>query len=154
VRRLVYDPLVRQVILPTGWGGFGTDALRVLVVRGRRTGRLYHHPIGVCAADDGERYVVSFYGDSEWARNVRAGMPVELHARRAVEHVDLAELSGKDKEEFLRFLVRRYPLIAQVWFRVRPRRLSDADVAVLVARYPVFRVRRRVEADPRPDGAG
>lgn len=140
LRRRVYDPLVSAVVMHTPWAGFSSrDSVRVLAIRGRKTGRLYLHPVGVCSYEDG-RYLVSFYGDSEWARNMRAGMQAELRDRKATVAIKGIELADAEKAEFLRFLLARYPLFVRVWWKVSAKRATSAELDMLAERYPVFRV--------------
>jgi deazaflavin-dependent oxidoreductase (nitroreductase family) len=65
--------------------------MRVLEVRGRRTGRLYQRPVAV-AAIDGHRYIVSLWGESQWARNLRAGAGAKLRLGGWIEPVEAHEL--------------------------------------------------------------
>jgi hypothetical protein len=48
----------------------------VLRVRGRRSGRTYEVPVRI-AGWNGQRYVVSVQGESQWARNLRAAGEAE-----------------------------------------------------------------------------
>jgi deazaflavin-dependent oxidoreductase (nitroreductase family) len=143
-RRKVYDPVVRTLILKLGLRKLvelgGDDFVVVLAVRGRRTGRLYHRPVGVCVVD-GRRHIVGFYGQTEWALNLRAGGGrAEMHTRGRVEPITAVELAGEEKEQFMRCLVDRYHFFARAWLKVNPRRFSDGDLAALVVKHPVFRV--------------
>jgi deazaflavin-dependent oxidoreductase (nitroreductase family) len=135
----VYDPLLKWVIRRIGWTGFGSDVHRVLVVRGRRTGRPYQRPVSICSVD-GARYLVSFYGESGWARNLRVGSEAELHVRREVERIRAIELHNEEKADFMKILIHRYPLIARVWLKVNPRRLTADDLDRVVRQFPVFRI--------------
>ena len=151
LRRRLYDPFMRMLIERTGFAGVldrgGDDTVQVLSVQGRRTGRWYHHPVGVCVRD-GQRHLVGFYGQTEWARNLRAGSPARLGNRHAVAEVRAVELGAGDKDEFMRWLVQRYRFFARAWLKVRPRRLTADDLARLVRDYPVFRL------EPVPSPAG
>jgi deazaflavin-dependent oxidoreductase (nitroreductase family) len=139
-RRDVYDPLVRAIVMHTWWSGFSRqDSVRVLAVRGRRTGRLYLHPVGVCSYQ-GEKHLVSFYGESEWARNLRAGAEAELRDRKHTEQIKAVELADAEKLEFLRFLLDRYPMIIRIWWKVKARQVTTSELNILASRYPVFRV--------------
>jgi F420H(2)-dependent quinone reductase len=140
VRLRLYDPLIRSVVMHTRWRGFSRDdTVQVLAVRGRKTGRLYLHPVGVCSRA-GERYIISFYGDSQWARNLRCGAEAELRDRTSAAPFVGVELAGADKLEFLRFLLDRYPMIIRVWWKLNPRKATDSDLDLLAERYPIFRV--------------
>lgn len=145
-RRRLYDPLMRFLIERLGFDGIldrgGADTVQVLAVRGRRTGRWYTHPVGVCVHNGG-RYVVGFYGQTEWARNLRAGSEARLQTRGRVDPIRAAELAGVEKAEFMRWLVGRYPFIARAWLKVRADRLTDEDLQRLLRNHPVFRVETR-----------
>jgi hypothetical protein len=56
--------MIRRGLAPGGKSADGSG-LRVLEVRGRKTGRLYQHPVAV-AAVAGRRYIVSLWGESQW----------------------------------------------------------------------------------------
>jgi deazaflavin-dependent oxidoreductase (nitroreductase family) len=147
MRIRVYDPLIRQIVQRFGWFQVRGGTLRVLAVRGRHTNRWYHHPVGVCTVD-GQRYVISFYGDSQWARNLRAGAEAALHAHGRVEPIRATELAGGDKRAFMELLVRRYPAIIRVWWKVRAPELTADEIDLLIDRYPVFRVARAESLPP------
>ncbi len=131
-----YDPLVRMLIRRTGFGG---NMHRVLAVRGRRSGAWYYRPLSVCTLGD-ERYIVSFYGESEWARNLRAGAEAQLGNRGLIEPIRVRELAGNEKAEFLRRLVQRHRSISRLWLKVNPSNLTERDIDRLVDRFPVFRI--------------
>lgn len=138
-RLRIYDPLVRLLIRRLGWYRRDGDTLRILAARGRRTGRWYYHPVGVCMWQN-QRHLVAFYGDSQWARNLRAGAEAQLQVKADAEPIRALELSGDDKAAFMTYLVERYPLIARIWLKVKPTRLTAPDLERLVDCYPVFRV--------------
>jgi deazaflavin-dependent oxidoreductase (nitroreductase family) len=149
VRRRLYDPLMRTLILRFGFGGFldhsGRDSVQVLAVRGRRTGAVRRHPVGVSVSDEG-RFVIGFYGHTQWSRNLRACPAAELHTRGRQHAVTAVEMHGADKERFLRTLVDRYRFFARAWLKVDPRRLGDADLRRLMSDYPVFRLDTSADA--------
>lgn len=142
-RRRVYDPLMRTLIQRIGFSGIfdrrGNDTVQVLSVRGRRTGRLYRHPVGV-SIHNGQRYLVGFYGQTEWALNLRAGCEAALSTRNITQPIRAIELAGEEKADFMRFLVQRYRFFARAWLKVNPSRMSDADLDRLLRDHPVFRV--------------
>jgi F420H(2)-dependent quinone reductase len=149
VRRHAYDPAIRALILRLGWTGFGkTDTIQVLCIRGRRSGRWYRHPVGVCtyAGDD---YIVSFYGDSEWARNMRAGCESRLEQQRESRAIRGVELEEQEKRDFLRYLIAKYGLITRVWWKISPKHVTAEDMDRLVARYPIFRIETALAAVDR-----
>ena len=153
-RRRVYDPLMRTLIQRVGFSGIldrrGRDTVQVLSVRGRRTGRLYEHPVGV-SVHNGHRYLVGFYGQTEWALNLRAGCEAALSARGVTQPVRAIELafSGDDKAANVGLRLTMSPrglarLIEPMLSRVLRSDLSDA-----FARLPHAALRH---ADMRPPG--
>ena len=150
-RRRVYDPFMRVLIIRFGFGGFldrrGRDTVQVLCVRGRRTGTVYRRPVGVSVFRDA-RYVIGFYGHTQWSRNLRAQGSAQLHRGKALAEVAAIEVSGEEKEAFLRELVDRYHFFARAWLKVDPNRLTDDELQRLVANYPVFRLEARAGGKP------
>lgn len=142
-RRRVYDPAMRMLIQRLGFTGIfdrrGGDTVQVLSVRGRRTGRWYHHPVGV-SVHNGHRYLVGFYGQTEWALNLRAGCEAALRTHDRDQPIRAAELAGEEKAEFMRFLVQRYRFFARAWLKVNPGRMAEADLDRLLRNHPVFRI--------------
>jgi hypothetical protein len=143
LRRRVYDPLMRTLIKRFGFDGIldrrGQDTVQVLAVRGRRTGNWHQRPVGVCM-HDGARHLVGFYGETDWALNLRAGSEATLQLGDRVLPIRAVELEGSDKVDFLRWLVQRYRFFARAWMKVNPARLTEDDLDRLVRRHPVFRV--------------
>lgn len=135
----VYDPFIRQLLMRTRWTGFERDSLRVLAIQGRKTGRWYEHPVGVCRFEDA-RYLISFYGESQWARNLRAGCAAELRIRGESEPITTTELPAEDKIPLFAFIAKQYPWIVRIWWKLKPKRMTEADMQLLIQRYPVFRV--------------
>jgi deazaflavin-dependent oxidoreductase (nitroreductase family) len=142
-RRRVYDPVMQVLIKRFGFDGIfdrrGQDTVQVLAVRGRRTGRWHQRPVGVCL-HDGARHLVGFYGESDWALNLRAGSEATLQSGSRILPIRAVELKGAEKADFLRWLVQRYKFFARAWLKVNPARLTDDDVSRLVRHHPVFRV--------------
>ena len=78
VRTRLVNPLLRALVLRAGLGRRGDQNLmRVLRVRGRRSGRSYDVPVRI-AAWNGQRYILSLLGESQWARNLRAAGTAQL----------------------------------------------------------------------------
>jgi deazaflavin-dependent oxidoreductase (nitroreductase family) len=118
-----WNPLARFMIrrgLAPGGGSADGSGLRVLEVRGRKTGRPYQHPVAV-AAIAGRRYVVSLWGESQWARNLRAGPAAQLQVGRRVEPVEAHELEGVQERAALMLAIsRQYPFFARGYFSPIP----------------------------------
>jgi deazaflavin-dependent oxidoreductase (nitroreductase family) len=138
-----WDPLarfmIRRGLAPGGDSGDGSG-MRVLEVRGRKTGRLYQRPVAV-ATVVGRRYIVSLWGESQWVRNLRADTTAQLLLGRRVEPVEAHELEGGEEKAVLMLAIsREYPFFARGYFKVDPKQVTLEQARELAARYPVFRI--------------
>ena len=66
---------------------FRPSLISKLSVRGRRSGRWHTTPVAVLE-HDGERYLVSYRGASDWARNLEVSQTARLIQRDGVEESD------------------------------------------------------------------
>jgi deazaflavin-dependent oxidoreductase (nitroreductase family) len=143
VRVHLWDPLARFMIrrgmTPGGESADGSG-MRVLAVRGRKSGRLYQRPVAV-AAVEGRRYIVSLWGESQWARNLRADPSAQLQLGRRAEAVEAHELEGmEEKADVLLAIARQYLSFARGYFKVDPKTVTLEQARELAARYPVFSI--------------
>ncbi len=148
----VVNPLFRLLVLRFGLGSRGEqDAMRILRVRGRKSGRLYDVPVRI-AVFDGQRYILSMLGDSQWVRNLRAGGAAELAVGKQVELIHAHEIQGAEKIAFMRWYCAHpeYALRARYALRVNPENLTQAEFERLAGLYPVFRL--EPVRKPAPDG--
>lgn len=114
----------------------------LLTVTGRKSGEPRTTPIAIVERD-GERYVQSPFGITQWCRNLRAAGEATIQRGRHREHVHVAELPPVEGGPVLRSLVARPagPLerMAASWFPID----ADAPEAAwveLAASHPVFRI--------------
>lgn len=128
--------------------GIGPRRVVALEVMGRRTGSAIRLPL-VIADYDGERYLVSMFGEgAAWVRNVRAahGMAALRHGARAP--VRLEEVSPRERPPILRRYLELAPgARPHIPVAVDAPLSAFADVA---AGYPVFRVVSRPDSSPVP----
>jgi deazaflavin-dependent oxidoreductase (nitroreductase family) len=108
--------------------GCDIDGVRTLEVIGRRTGRPRRTPVKVLNLD-GRRYVVSLYGESGWARNLRQERRARIIFGRQGETVIGVELPPDERSPIL----QAYRAAAA---RAETRRILEEDAANL----PVFRL--------------
>ena len=107
----------------------------ILTVQGRKSGNAYSLPV-VLIEKDGQRWLVSPYGEVNWVKNARAGSPVSLFRAGRNESVHLRELSPEDSAPILKEYATRVP-ITRAQFGV----VFDAPVQDFVAEaahHPVF----------------
>jgi deazaflavin-dependent oxidoreductase (nitroreductase family) len=117
--------------------GIGDKRTYLLAVSGRTSGRRYTTPVIVTELD-GERYLVSPYGDRGWAKNARAAGAVELSRGGRSEELRVVELAAQEAAPVLREYIRRVP-ITRKFFDVTPESPLEAFVAE-APRHPVFRL--------------
>ena len=133
--------LVNPVLLAARRLGLGgTRELPVLVLPGRRTGKLRRTPVSVLDLD-GRRYLLAGFPGADWAANARAAGVGVLSVGRHDERVRLVELSPADAEPVLRAWPVRIPQGAKI--------MRDAGVvpdlepdsfAALAGRCAAFRI--------------
>ena len=128
--------------------GISPHRTAVLSVQGRRTGLIVPLPV-VVTAYQGDRYLVSMLGESNWVRNVRAADGRAILRRRRSEAVRLIEVPVRDRAPVLRRYVAASPG-ARAHIPVS-RRAPVAEFEALAADLPVFRVTAAVSAVEQPD---
>jgi hypothetical protein len=102
----------------------------VLVVRGRKSGKLLKVPMDPPFEWHGTRYLVSPRGETHWARNLRAAGEADLRTRRGLEHIRVAEITGGEHDE----VVKTYASTITCNCRISMEMLPDP------ADHPVFRI--------------
>lgn len=136
------NPVLRFMVR-RGAGGRGADLLRILRVTGRKSGRVYDVPVRV-AVLDGQRYVISMLGDSQWARNLRAAGQAQLIRGRSAEPVSAQEVRVPEKEELLTRLCRipqftsRARSVLRSAYGHRSAELGDPEIRLLAQVWYVF----------------
>jgi deazaflavin-dependent oxidoreductase (nitroreductase family) len=140
----LWDPLARFMIRRGLGDSHDGSGMRVLEVRGRKTGRLYERPVAV-AAIGGHRYIVSVWGESQWARNLRAGATAKLRLGSRIEPVEAHELGeGEEKAAIMLAICRQYRFFARD-LKVDPKQVTIEEARELAARRPVFRIEATVD---------
>ena len=119
----------------------------MLEVPGRRSGRP-RRTLLVRATHDGQDYLVSLSGESQWVRNVRAagGQVVLVHRWR--RRAALVEIPADQRPPVIRAYVNRPPRVPGSWAAAREARsyfgtaadATDDELRAISERYPVFRI--------------
>ena len=76
-----------------GWG-IGPKQMYILIVKGRKSGKLYSTPVSV-VEQDGHRWLVAPYGDVGWVRNARAANEVSLKRGKKIETFQIEEVDAE-----------------------------------------------------------
>ena len=148
------NPILRFLVLRFGLGSQGDqDYMRLLRVQGRTSGRLYDVPVRI-AVLDGQRYVLSMLGESQWVRNLRASGTAELVVGKAIERVRAQEIQGEEKTAFLRWYCQhpQYALRARYALKTDIKLLAPAEFERFARLYPVFRLEPVGGTKPTNDG--
>jgi deazaflavin-dependent oxidoreductase (nitroreductase family) len=141
----VVNPIFHFLVIKFGLGTRGDqDVLRILRVRGRTSGRTYEIPVRI-AKLDGQRYVISMLGESQWARNLRAAGEAQLLAGRTVESVRADEIVGEEKAAFLTWYCQHPEFAQRARYALKAGtvQLTPAEIEHLCRLWPVFRVEQQ-----------
>jgi deazaflavin-dependent oxidoreductase (nitroreductase family) len=93
----LFNPLARRLLR----GGLPMGPNALLTVRGRTSGLDRTTPVAVVSID-GRRWVIATFGDTNWARNLRAAGRATVTINRRAEAVGARELSTTEAETFYR----------------------------------------------------
>jgi deazaflavin-dependent oxidoreductase (nitroreductase family) len=110
---------------------FRPSLISKLSVPGRRSGRWHTTPVAVLE-HGGERYLVSYRGASDWARNLEASHTARLSQRGNVEEIDVADVPVPERAELLDVYRDRYGKMPTVG--------SVLDALPDPAEHPMFRI--------------
>lgn len=117
--------------------GWGARYRHVLVVRGRKTGRLYSTPVDAIEYG-GSRWLVAGYGRPAWAANVRAAGEVTLSRGGRTVRYRATEVDAEAAVPVLRTYIDQIR-VTRPYFDASPDS-DDATVAAELPRHPVFRL--------------
>jgi len=116
--------------------GLGPAHMRVLEVRGRRSGTLYTLPVDLLTFDGG-LYLVAPRGQTQWVRNVAASEAIVLRRGRRRQRYALRALADGERPPVLKAYLDRFRREVARFFPVPPDSPVEAFVP-LAARYPAF----------------
>jgi deazaflavin-dependent oxidoreductase (nitroreductase family) len=116
--------------------GIGLRNMRVLEVRGRRSGRLFSLPVDLLV-DGGRLYLVAPRGRAQWVRNAEAAGSVTLRRGGRADRYRLRALADAEKPPVLKAYLDRFHREVQRFFPVPAGSPADAFVP-LAPRYPAF----------------
>jgi len=116
--------------------GFAPGYMRLLEVRGRKSGKTFTTPVNVLEFQ-GRRYLVAARGETAWARNARAAGHIVLRRGSSSESLMVRELADADKPEVIKAFLDRFASQVQRFFDV-PAGSPAAAFAAAASRTPVF----------------
>ena len=109
-----------------------------LEIRGRRSGRVRSNAV-TWVEYEGERYLVSPRGESEWVRNVRASSGEAVIRRRRRRNVRLEEVPAEQRTPILEAYLRKTASATRQHFGLDPK-AGIEEFQRIAARHPVFRI--------------
>jgi len=133
--RNVFNRLVRRLTKL----GISVMGSRELSVRGRSSGEWRATPVNLLSVE-GENYLVSPRGNSQWVRNLRVAGDGRLRVGRRTQQFTAEEMSDNAKALVLREYLRRWKWEVGAFFDGLSADSSDADLAAAAPGFPVFRV--------------
>jgi deazaflavin-dependent oxidoreductase (nitroreductase family) len=119
--------------------GISVYGSRVLYVRGRKSGEWRSTPVNPLTLD-GQRYLISPRGQTQWVRNMRAAGGGELRVGRRVERFTATELPDDVKPQVLREYLRRWKFEVGMFFENVTPDSPDSRLLEIAPGFPVFQV--------------
>lgn len=116
--------------------GFGPEYMRVLQVRGRKTGRLYSAPVNLLESA-GKLFLVAPRGRTQWVRNAEAVKEITLKRGKLQGRYRLRAIPDDDKPELLKLYLEKYKAAVQRYFPV-PAGSPAESFRTVAQYYPVF----------------
>jgi len=120
--------------------GISVYGSRVLAVRGRKSGEWRTTPVNPLTID-GQRYLISPRGNTQWVRNMRVAGGGQLRIGRRVEEFTATELPVEERPAVLRAYLKKWKFEVGMFFQgVGPDAPEDKMLAI-APDHPVFRIR-------------
>jgi len=89
---------------------------------------------------DGQRYLVSPRGHTQWVCNLRVSGNGELRIGRRTEMFTAMELPDVEKPALLRDYLRRWAFEVGAFFDGVDAKATDAELRAIAPRHPIFRI--------------
>ena len=121
--------------------GLGPSDLVTLEVKGRRSGQV-HSTVVTPVEVDGQRYLVSPRGGTEWVRNVRAAGGEASIRHRGRKSVRLEEMSPDQTAAIIKAYLKKTKMATKQHFEIDPEAPIE-EFERTASRHPVFRVVER-----------
>ena len=122
--------------------GVSVYGSRVLEVRGRKSGEWRHTPVNLLRYE-GDEYLVSPRGHTQWVKNLRASGEGRLRVGRRTQPFTAVELSDDEKPRLLRAYLNKWKFEVGVFFGGVGPDSPDDELRRIAPDHPVFRLTRR-----------
>ena len=138
VTKHIFNPLVAGLTR----SGVSIAGSRVLEVRGRKSGEWRRTPVNPLEFE-GERYIVSPRGETQWVRNLRASGEGRLRKGLRTADFRATELADEDKLPVLRAYLKKWAWEVGAFFQGVGADAPEDELRRIAALHPVFRISRR-----------
>lgn len=132
----VFNPLVAVL----SKAGLSVAGSRVLEVQGRKSGEWRQTPVNPLSLD-GERYLVSPRGHTQWVRNIRVSGKGRLVGRGS-EEIAVTEIADEAKPPILRAYLKKWKWEVGAFFDGVGPDSTDAELRQIAPSHPIFRIDR------------
>ncbi|MEU0290197.1 nitroreductase family deazaflavin-dependent oxidoreductase [Streptomyces sp. NPDC006147] len=136
------SPLAIRFNRVVGWlarHGFSLAGTAELSVPGRRSGRMQRIPVNPHTYE-GQQYLVSARGHSQWVRNMRAAGGGELRVGRKLRTFTAVEIPDEEKLAVLRTYLEKWGWEVNQYFQGVTAKSSDEEIIAAAPDHPVFRI--------------
>jgi deazaflavin-dependent oxidoreductase (nitroreductase family) len=114
--------------------------MRLLQVRGRKSGKLYSTPVDLLKLN-GKHYLVAPRGRTQWVRNAEAAGEITLKRGSESRNFRLRSLSEEEKPLILKAYLDSFKAEVQRYFPIAAGSTPDKFVAIS-SNYPAFELLR------------
>jgi deazaflavin-dependent oxidoreductase (nitroreductase family) len=128
---------VNRIMIRLNRWGIAAPNSYVLTVRGRKTGKAYAAPV-LLVEENGQRWLVSPYGEVSWVRNARAAGEVTLSRQGRSETLKIREADPQESAPILKHYINREKIV-RPYFDV-PSNAPLEAFAAEAPRHPVFQL--------------
>jgi deazaflavin-dependent oxidoreductase (nitroreductase family) len=135
----VFARLLNKIVGVLARVGLGPSYIRLLRVRGRRTGKVFSTPVNLLEFR-GRYYLVGGRGHTHWSRNAAAVGVVELVRGRQSRRYHVVPVTDDARLEILKAYLEAYANTVQRFFSVRAGSPPDSFRAI-ADRHPVFELK-------------
>jgi deazaflavin-dependent oxidoreductase (nitroreductase family) len=120
--------------------GISVWGSRTLAVRGRKSGEWRTTPVNLLTIE-GQEYLVSPRGETEWVRNIRVAHEGELRLGKKVQPFRAVEVDDDAKVPLLRAYLKRWKMEVGVFFEGVGPDSTDEELRAIAPKHPAFEVR-------------
>ena len=119
--------------------GISVWGSRILRVRGRKSGEWRSNPVNLLTFE-GNQYLVSPRGHTQWVRNIRVTGGGELALGSKVQAFTAEEIPDAEKAPIMRAYLKRFSFEVGMFFKGVKADSPEEDLVRIAPDHPVFRL--------------